>query len=443
MMPSWIAAKNPEFARHIWLEMSPHRVIGLPIVIALISLLTWSTSNELKHLAVPTMSMAVVLLLWGAHLAAESVLSEVRERTWHAQRMSALSPWQLAWGKLLGSTLFAWYGTALCLLLYLLASPTPWSERLATVLFVAQAGLTVQAVTMLLCLSTMPSHPSQGRTQSFSYILLIAIVFMPWLIGALVDTDKDIEWYGRMIPHMAFINLSIALFLAWALAGLYRLMRQELQMRQGFAVWLGFIVCVIIYLNGFFIDARWDNLPPDTRLGFFALAMFQAATFTYIMLFLEDASPIDAKQALRAMRQGHYTELMQWMPCWLVSLLLAACCFIAAVFTVNDPDHIGLLWFFLGALLFVVRDVAVLLWVRFRPSQKGSSTVAVVIYLLCSYSILPLLLHALGADSFIPLFIPNPTYGVLNIMVIVEVVIAAVLLHSRWQRVTLPDEVSQ
>jgi len=179
MMPSWIAAKNPEFARHIWLEMSPHRVIGLPVVILLISLLSWSIDGELTDLASPAMGMAVVLLLWGSHLAAESVLSEIRERTWHAQRMSALSPWQLAWGKLLGSTLFAWYGTVLCLLLYLFASATPWPERLPTVLFVVQAGLMVQAATMLLCLSSMPRNPSQGRAQSFSYVLLIALLCLP------------------------------------------------------------------------------------------------------------------------------------------------------------------------------------------------------------------------------------------------------------------------
>ncbi|MDQ6979413.1 MAG: hypothetical protein Q9M09_04445, partial [Mariprofundaceae bacterium] len=257
MMPAWIAAKNPEFARHIWLEMSPHRVIGLPVVILLISLLSWSMDDELSDLASPAMGMAVVLLLWGSHLAAESVLSEIREQTWHAQRMSALSPWQLVWGKLFGSTLFAWYGTTLCLLLYLFTSPTVWSERLPTALFVILAGLMMQAATMLLCLSSMPRNLSQGRVQSFSYVLLITLVFLPWLFGAVVDLQGDVAWYSWMVPKVLFMNLSVGILLAWAWAGLYRLMRQELQMRQGFAVWLGFELCVILYLNNFLLQQSW------------------------------------------------------------------------------------------------------------------------------------------------------------------------------------------
>jgi hypothetical protein len=353
--------------------------------------------------------------------------------------MSALSPWQLVWGKLFGSTLFAWYGTALCILLYLVASNTAWSDRLPIALFVVLAGLMVQAATMLLCLSSMPRNLKQGRVQSFSYVLLISLVCLPWLFGAMVDLHDDVQWYSWMLPKTLFVNLSVGIFLMWALAGLYRLMRQELQMRQGFAVWLGFELCVIIYLNNFMLQQSWTDVNSRQHIGFFPLAMFQAAAFTYLMLFLEGASPIDAKQALRAMRQGRYTTLMQWIPCWLLSLFLAAIFFIASAWTMHDSK---LLFFLFGVLLFVVRDVAILLWVRFSPDQKPANIVAVIIYLTCSYTILPLLLAAINGDVLMVFFLPNPEFGALNLAVVVEVILAVGLLIARWKRVTLPEEVA-
>ena len=42
--------------------------------------------------------------------AADSVLDEVNDNTWDFQKLSALSPWSLAFGKLFGSTIYCWYG---------------------------------------------------------------------------------------------------------------------------------------------------------------------------------------------------------------------------------------------------------------------------------------------------------------------------------------------
>ncbi len=41
-------------------------------------------------------------------LAGRSLAEEASQNTWDWQRLSALSPWQMAWGKLLGATLPAW-----------------------------------------------------------------------------------------------------------------------------------------------------------------------------------------------------------------------------------------------------------------------------------------------------------------------------------------------
>ena len=115
---------NPELRRNLWLEFSAHRLIAMPAIIVLIGMFIYAISKEdaLKNLAIAAAVGAVVLLpLWGARLAMESVTEEARDRTWDAQRLSSIGPWQMTWGKLLGATAFVWYGGAICLLLFIFA----------------------------------------------------------------------------------------------------------------------------------------------------------------------------------------------------------------------------------------------------------------------------------------------------------------------------------
>ena len=57
---------------------------------------------------------ALLVGAWGSFAVVGSINSEISERTWDQQRLSALSPWQMAWGKLLGSSIYPWFGGAIC-----------------------------------------------------------------------------------------------------------------------------------------------------------------------------------------------------------------------------------------------------------------------------------------------------------------------------------------
>ena len=106
------AARNPEFQRQLWLNWRP-------------SLLAWSLGLSLLILAMPlalsspkdlpgSLSMTAIAGVWvaaivyGSVLAGRSLAEEASQNTWDWQRLSALSPWQMAWGKLLGAALPAW-----------------------------------------------------------------------------------------------------------------------------------------------------------------------------------------------------------------------------------------------------------------------------------------------------------------------------------------------
>ena len=118
---------NPEFKRNLWLEISPARIALMPGVLTLIALLAVAMSehNPRDNLFIAcTVLFTGLTVGWGSLLVMSSINNEVTERTWDQQRLSALTPWQMAWGKLFGSTAYAWYGALLCAVVAVLAAST-------------------------------------------------------------------------------------------------------------------------------------------------------------------------------------------------------------------------------------------------------------------------------------------------------------------------------
>ncbi len=112
---------NPEFKRNLWLTFSTLRLIGMPAVLALIFLAA-GMNTELSQMGSVAVTLFVgIVWLWGSKNAAAAMGDELRDHTWDQQRMSALSPWEMTWGKLFDATLYNWYGGALCLLMLLVA----------------------------------------------------------------------------------------------------------------------------------------------------------------------------------------------------------------------------------------------------------------------------------------------------------------------------------
>lgn len=443
MNVSMIMARNPEFMRHIWLEFSLHRVLGLPTIILLICLMTSllnTTSSDHSSVASVALSMTVLLLLWGTHLAAESMLVEVRERTWNAQRMSALSPWQLGWGKLFGSTLFAWYGVCWCLLIYLISSPELIAFKLQLSLFIILFGLLSQAVTMLFCLHSI-DRANLLRTQSFAYVMLVLVTIVPWLFAAMINIHQTVDWYGYEIAKLPFSIFSAALFLGWALAGIYRLMRQELQMRQGFFVWLGFELTLMVYLANFLSLPAVESAFSSVWIVKFTVAVVVALSLSYLMLLLEDSTAIDAKRWISAIIARRFDEAIQLTPCWLVSVCLTFLALVVLCLLPVNPllQDVSISLILSAMFLFALRDIALLLWVRFRIQYKASNSMAMVVYLACSYAVLPPILSAIGMDYLIFLFLPTIEHAGLLLLPFIEAVLAFTLLYRRWRQVSLDD----
>src|SRR5690606_1070629 len=108
---------NAELLRNAWLELTPSRLLLAPIVLGAIFLVVWYASErDVGAVASAAGSIYfVIALVWGSRRAANALADEVTGSTWDSQRMTALGPWSMAWGKFVGGTAYVWYAALIAL----------------------------------------------------------------------------------------------------------------------------------------------------------------------------------------------------------------------------------------------------------------------------------------------------------------------------------------
>jgi hypothetical protein len=115
---------NPEFQRNLWLECTQPRLVSAFAALGALLALAWLLNGRGLGIVTANAGLGCFVLFtlaWGAHLTGESLIQELRSRSWDQQRMSALGPWHMTWGKLLGAPAAAWICGGLCVLVYLLS----------------------------------------------------------------------------------------------------------------------------------------------------------------------------------------------------------------------------------------------------------------------------------------------------------------------------------
>jgi len=423
---------NPELQRNLWLEVTPHRLIALPLLILAILYLGFLSNNSELGQEVADTAMLLAwmsTLLWGAMLAGEGLLAEVRGRTWEQQRMSALGAWQLAWGKLLGSTAMAWYGAAVALPVWLLACEHPAAQMVLELARLLLAGLLLQSLSLLAALHGLRrDRDTAGR--SWTMPLLLALVLLPWL-GFSGAPETPLRWYGGDYTSLRFIVLSLLLFTGWVLIGLWQVMRSELQMQVHPGWWLGFMLTVMFYCAGF-VDGQQSALLPMGRLG---VAFFAGLILLYGALLVEPKSPFHFIRLLAFWEQSDRRRLYSQLPAWLSAMgLLALTLLLLLLWPVPAPIEGRL--FFLALFLFMLRDTLLLLGIAFSPRSKRPE-LAGVLYLGVLYLLIPLILAALNLSHLAPLLLPTAQSTVWLSLpaAAIEAGLAFLFMRRRWQAV--------
>ena len=426
---------NPELRRNLWIELTLHRLFALPLGLGLVFMLAYSMNRDSpgEPLSIVAATLFAAFALWGAVHTGEAVMGEARARTWDGQRMSALEPWTMTWGKLIGTPAFAWLGGLACLSVYVVASPGPHALKSAT--FMIAGALLVHSVTLIG--SIVAARKLVVRSSSSAWVVGIAFVIVgPWMAG-ISSGESEIAWWGEGRRRIDFMLVSTVLFAAWGVFGAHRLMCQELRVRTTPWAWCAFVLFVCAYLAGFGIRPH-DTLSQQRNVVLIA-GLIVGLAATYPLLLSEASGAMVVRRLLLRAAARDWRRLLEESPLWPVTLAIAlAFCVLTVVLVgprgAQDELFGAAVLAPMPLFLLVVRDAAIDMFFALARQPRRAEA-ATIFYLALLYGLLPALLRAAGAggvaDFVFPPFWERPGFATGVAAVHAAAAIAAALW--RWR----------
>ncbi len=439
---------TPEFNRNLWLKISPFRLVAAPVFLIICSMICLNLlpdgsdakggiekniANMLfeKDYAMQLLLAGakwfyfIVVCVWGTYEAAVALQEEVRSNTWDFQRMSSISPFQLAAGKLAGATSYAWYVGLLTLIPFYYAythitdlgnfsalNPRggDWADAndLYVILYMILAGLAGQAVAFLVSFIDMTSFAGKmGKKRiprgSGSFLLGLVVAWTVFTLGQEVApklatysspfaANRVATWYGTDYPSPEFVTWSMLFFLGWALLGSYRIARSELMHRTYPVAWIAFVGAFLLYLRGF---ANPTNAFYYTHL----MALFVVAlVLAYAVMLFEASDGRKYSRFFSNLRAGNLRRAFEDTHKWVVTIPFILACYVLTLSNVPTAGKFmsfeALAAFMLAAMLFVIRDG---LMIHALIGGKGTRHAGfkVLFYYVLVYTMLPTLHFAM------------------------------------------------
>ena len=447
---------SAEFRRNAWVELTVQRLV-LPLVILCLVYVTTrgvtSTFGIGPGKKIFFGLFAVICLFWGGKLANDAVPEEIREHTWDTQRMSSVGAWTMTWGKLFGSTIYAWYLSALCLAFYFFGYPLDEirAEDLKGVVSVAALAVVFQGTCFISSLESPRADTKRSRPGIGILFLLLAVTFGRGLFsGAASISSGDISWYDAKYSRENFLLVSTVVFAAWALLGAYRRMRAELLYRSTPAVWILFLGFLMFYINGFASEI-YDRLTQSamspltgSRAQLYLLISFLIAMgAAWLTLIAERKDLVRLRKAAqRVWQKEDRGRTLELLPTWAVSGALAVSLFGAmlAMASVYGPLERGGPYksnlFAAALLLFFLRDAFIMLAAHLSRRFKNRANMAAMVYFFVLYFLMPWFLGATGRKGMLHWFVPLGGADISELAgIAVQVLLAGVLFAQRWSQV--------
>ncbi|AZN37783.1 hypothetical protein [Iodobacter ciconiae] len=411
---------NPEFKRNLWLSFSASRLIGMPVILALIFLAV-GMNLELSKLGGTAMALfAGIVWLWGTKNAAAAMSDEQRDHTWDQQRMSALSPWEMAWGKLFGATLFNWYGGALCLLMLLVAElPASPMNTISKALSMITIGLLLHGTALVINLQLGQSDLTQNRRSSFNLLLAIPALFMmPSLFEV---SDSPIIWWDKSFMPLQFQLLAGAFFAICSIFAAWRLMQNALQVRTLPWAWPLFACLLAIFLAGF------------KHEQFAMLGLIISSGMTYAMLFADPNGFTVWQRVITRIQHKNWHGALINLPLWPTTLVLA---FAFALLATRPSlgEFANITTAPLSIALILLRDSAICLFIALN-TQNRRVLASSLLYLAIINGLLPFLAHSSGLESLAHFLMPisHPSAIASVLISSIHAIMAIALVVWRWQ----------
>lgn len=430
---------NAEFRRNLWLEVTPHRLMAMPAVLLLTFALFAAGEGEKWPAALFSTSLvvlSVLAFLWGGWRAAHCVSEELRARTWDLQRLSALGPWSMTWGKLLGSTIFAWYGALICALVAIVAAragatqqPIGW-----VLLMLGSAALALHGAAMAASIQAARRDSRIANAIAFFWILWAAslLAIVPFQDEGGVRTT---DWFGWTLPTLPFYALSATVFALWGVFGAWREMSRELQVRTLPWAWPAFALFLAAWLAG--LMYRPPQLGADKALVLSGLLV--SIALTYYALFADPTTAMAIRRMLTHAGRGEWLRALEEMPLWPATLALAAAFAAASPFVAYDAPIEALRRIASFApfalVLLATRDAGILVFFALARKPRRVEAATLVYILLLSW-ILPGLLALVGLGTVASFVMPLGSLdGPRSAFVMaVHAAIAWGLVVLRWRR---------
>ncbi len=398
---------NPEFRRQLRLELTPSRLVLMPAILLLMAgcLFMIERLEPLTYLyGGALVIMALLAACVGTFTALSSINDEINERTWDQQRMSAMGPWRMAWGKLLGGPSYAWYGALLCAAVALgcgvLLGKIGSALHLVALCVLGAAALHCTLMASRLY-SMDPAKPASNRS---TWGLVVLVLFMVQTVGGVIasihDMDKQhepISWWGLHMPASLLVIVLTTLALLLALLALWRAMAMQLSVPTTPWAWaLGNAAVCLIVLG---------LVPGSSTRVLVAIGLLMLST-CYAAL-LENQVAQRWRTVIYSVRHGQWIRFWQNLPLWPISWCMGFAVLLPA-YMVWNADPLGesgpLGPFMLMVLLHVLRDCGIYLFFALRSNSRSPLGMSMLVWFVLG-GLLPAMLWSTGlAPLFEPLF---------------------------------------
>ncbi|MDL2322182.1 ABC transporter permease, partial [Desulfosarcina sp. OttesenSCG-928-B08] len=362
--------------------------------LALLMGLVWNQGHDMV-LATARWLFFAIMVFWGFGPASSTIVAEIQDGTWDQQRMSALAPWTLTWGKLLGTTAYGWYGGSLCLAVFILVSGM--EGRLFSKTFVVEVLLWIivaflgSAVAMLF---SFAGHVGKRAGAFGAGIVPAILVSGPvFFLGTQVPDAQTLDWWSFEISTRQFFMGSACFFMGCGIFALWRMMRIALQLRALPWDFPLFLVLLALYLTGF--EYAWTAVP-------FCLALLSLLATYGLLVFHnpDERVEITLKRLIHCSHTGHWHRLLETVPMWSVTLVMVLFCTLATLVfppeTVSEMDFLsrlgssisGAMILFVGFIV-ALRDTCVYLFLALSRHAGKKTHIVLVLYLVIVHIILP------------------------------------------------------
>ena len=433
---------NPELQRNLWLEVTLHRLILVPVVILAGAALLRAIDPSgavLNNVAI--VGFLVTTMVWGARQAANSVLEEARTHTWDIQRMCALSPWRMTWGKLLGATTMSWYAGLCCLLVFIGGGAVTDRDGVLIVVLVMAVAVFAHGTALIGALVGL--HRGSGLQARLANLLVVALLmFIVPNIMTVIEPQGRVLWYAFDLPRLPFMATAALLFATWAVFGALRAMSMELKIGTWPGPWLAFALFVAVFATGFAGVAASPSLTLARSL--FAALSVTAMVHSYVAAFAYPSDGIQLRRVERAVAGGRWGRAAEELPLWPVSAALALVAALIATGlgaapTLNQPrlDTLGAVN--LVGVLMMLRDLLLLTYFG-MTSRSGRAEATTLVYLGVLDGLLPALLPHVGLGSLVVWFWPPFFTAPLTAIAIfgLHLAIALALAVHAYRRIQAP-----